>query len=378
MAEALRGALLPWFDASQRDLPWRRTKDAYAVWVSEVMLQQTQVDRVIGYWDAFLERFPTVRALAKAELADVLARWSGLGYYSRARNLHRAAQEIVARHGGTLPKDVAALRTLPGFGRYTAGAVASIAFDLEAPLVDGNVARVFSRVLAIEGAPGDKAREATLWTAAETLVRGPRPGDLNQSLMELGATVCLPRAPSCLLCPAQKLCRALAQGRVGELPWPKKAARKKRLELAVAVSHQDGAVVLARRQEGGLFGGLWEMPAAAIGPNPGDAALETLLGERAAIGPELLVMERTLTHRQLVLHLHPVDLPRRLPPVQEPYVEWRWVTLAETRQLGMASAMTAALELAVPRLLAAAAPPSRRPIPARRHATGAAPRAPRR
>ncbi|MFZ5444071.1 MAG: A/G-specific adenine glycosylase [Myxococcota bacterium] len=341
----LRSALLAWFDQHQRDLPWRATKDAYGVWVSEVMLQQTQVDRVVKYWTRFLERFPSVQALADAELADVLSLWTGLGYYSRARNLHRAAKELVTAHGARLPKSVDALRSLPGFGRYTAGAVASIAFDVEAPLVDGNVARVLSRVLVIDGAPGDRAREAALWEAAEVLVEGARPGDWNQALMELGATVCTPQNPLCLLCPVRKSCGALAAGRVDELPPPKKAPKRKRLEFAVAVARRKpDLVLLARREEKGLFGGLWELPAVALEPGTdADAVLEKLLGRRAAIGAELAVLERTLTHRDLVLRLHPVQLPAKLGKPPPGYLEWRWVSAAERSSLGMSSAMQSAI-----------------------------------
>jgi A/G-specific adenine glycosylase len=345
----LREALLEWFDRNQRDLPWRKTKDPYAIWVSEVMLQQTQVDRVIPYYQRFLEAFPTVKALATADLADVLSLWSGLGYYSRARNLHAAATELVLKFKGRLPGTVDELRTLPGFGRYTAGAVASIAFGVEAPLVDGNVARVLSRLFEIEGAPNDKAREASLWAVAALLVEGSRPGDLNQALMELGATVCTPANPSCLLCPVQKQCRALAAGRVDELPPPRKLPPRKRLELAVALSHRDGNVLLARRAEKGLFGGLWEMPALTLEPGANPyAALRKLFGKRATIGPEMLVLERTLTHRDLVLRLFPVALPPRLKLPPEQYLEWKWVPRGDTKKLGMSSAMESALDEVLP------------------------------
>ncbi len=345
----LREGLLRWFDRTRRDLPWRRTSDPYAIWISEVMLQQTQVDRVIPYFERFLARFPTVGALADASVEDVLGVWRGLGYYTRARNLHAAARVLVERHAGRLPDDVDGLRALPGFGRYTAGAVASIAFGREAPLVDGNVARVLSRLFEIEGAPGDKAREALLWALATELVKGERPGDFNQSLMELGATVCTPSSPTCLLCPVRASCRAQASGRQGELPPPRKQAPRKRLELAVALSARDGNVLLARRAERGLFGGLWELPALplAAGENA-YASLRELFGKRATIGPEMLVLERTLTHRDLVLRVFPVALPPRLKTPPGGYVEWRWVPREETRTLGMSSAMETALDEALP------------------------------
>lgn len=359
MAEPLVPSLLRWFERSRRPLPWRETADPYAIWVSEVMLQQTQVDRVVPFYLAFLERFPTVEALAAAPLDDVLARWRGLGYYARARSLHRAAQEVVERHRGRLPGSLTALLALPGFGRYTAGAVASIAFGLQAPLVDGNVARVLARLFEVEGVPGDKAREARLWALAGELVPARRPGDWNQALMELGATVCLPSRPLCLLCPVAARCQALAHGRVDELPPPRRAARRARLELEVAVAQRPGAVLLARRPEGGLFGGLWELPCAEAGAAAG-RALERLLGPRATVGPELTVVERTLTHRDLVLRLHPAQVPGRLPPVPAPYTAWRWVPRAAVARLGMSSAMEAVLEAAVAGLPAAARRPGRR------------------
>lgn len=340
----VRTQLLRWFDRSKRDLPWRHTKDPYGIWVSEVMLQQTQVDRVVRYWTRFLARFPTVRSLAEAELKDVLGLWTGLGYYSRARNLHLAAKELMTRFRGELPDSVDALLTLPGFGRYTAGAVASIAFELEAPLVDGNVARVLSRLLEIDGAPGEKPREAALWAAAEVLVTGSRPGDWNQALMELGATVCLPQNPLCLVCPVRQSCRALEAGRVDELPRPKKPPKRKRLELAVAIARRGHEVLLARREERGLFGGLWELPGVELATSGGgDHALQKLFGKKASIGPELTVLERTLTHRDLVLRLHPVALPKRLTKPPAGYLEWRWVPKEELASLGMSSAMQGAL-----------------------------------
>ncbi len=342
----LRTALLRWFDHQKRDLPWRATTDPYTIWVSEVMLQQTQVDRVIPYFERFVARFPTVKKLASAPLDDVLAAWSGLGYYTRARNLHAAAKAMVAAHRGTLPDSVEALLALPGFGRYTAGAVASIAFGLPAPLVDGNVARVFARLFAIDGAAGDRARDELMWSLAQALVTGERPGDFNQSLMELGATICVPAAaPLCLLCPVAKHCAALAQGRVAELPQPKKPAPRKRLEYAVVVARRKTAVLLARRKNVGLFGGLWEMPCVERGSD-GVAAIRGLIGPRFTIGPELEVVERTLTHRDLVLHLHPVTMPATLPPVPTSYTEWRWVERTEIGALGMSSAMEAALSQA--------------------------------
>jgi A/G-specific adenine glycosylase len=347
---AIREPLLAWYGRERRELPWRRTKDPYAIWLSEVMLQQTQVATVIPYWERFLARFPTVQALAAAPLEDVLAAWRGLGYYSRARNLHRAAQEVVARFGGRLPSSAEALLTLPGFGRYTAGAVASIAFGEQAPLVDGNVARVLSRLFEVEGLPGDRAREARLWALAGALVQGERPGDLNQALMEHGATVCRPESPLCLLCPVRGACLAFQHGRVDELPPAKVRAAPKRLTLALAVWPHEDTLLFARRAEKGLFGGLWELPAAEVEPEaPDTTAAERLsesLGVPVAAKAALGTVQRQLTHRALTLRLLRVSGRQR--PVRAPgFHELRWCTPAQAGVLGMSTAMQRALEAAL-------------------------------
>ena len=341
----IRAGLLVWFDAHQRDLPWRRTRDPYAIWVSEVMLQQTQVQTVIPYWHRFLERFPTVPALAQAKVADVLAAWRGLGYYSRARNLKAAAEQLVRCHDGELPRTAEALRALPGFGRYTAGAVASIAFGEATPLVDGNVSRVLSRLCQVEGAPGDKAREARLWQLAARLVDGPRPGDLNQALMELGALVCRVDAPACPVCPARRACLALESGRVADLPPRRVRAARKRLCFAVAVFRRRGALLLGRRVEAGLFGGLWELPCAELprGAEPAQA-LATVAG-KGGLGPILGSVQRTLTHRDLELRLFLAD-GRIAPLALAGYQELRWATPKQAGALGVSTAMQRALALA--------------------------------
>src|SRR6185503_9991928 len=211
-------ALVGWYRGARRDLPWRRTRDPYAIWVSEVMLQQTRVTVVVPYWQRWMARFPSPAALAGAPLDDVLAAWSGLGYYGRARNLHRGAREVVARYGGRLPDSAGELRTLPGIGRYTAGAIASMAFDRQEPLVDGNVARVLARVFAVEEDVKSAAGQNRLWQLAADLVPSEAPGDFNQALMELGATLCAPAAPRCAGCPLAADCRAHREGRTDELP----------------------------------------------------------------------------------------------------------------------------------------------------------------
>ncbi|HEY5926977.1 MAG TPA: A/G-specific adenine glycosylase, partial [Kofleriaceae bacterium] len=228
-------AVVTHYRRDRRDLPWRKTRDPYAIWVSEIMLQQTRVATVIPYWERWMAKFPTVNALAAAPLDDVLAAWAGLGYYSRARNLWSGAREVTASFAGALPRQASELRRVPGIGPYTAGAIASIAYGERAPLVDGNVARVLARVFAIEHDIKSTAGQKALWQRAGELMQAlpadHAPGDLNQGLMELGATLCSPTSPRCLLCPLASQCIAARTGRQDELPVV--AARKKASELPV-------------------------------------------------------------------------------------------------------------------------------------------------
>lgn len=241
-------------------MPWRRTRDAYAIWISEAMLQQTRVETVVGYWGRFLEAFPTPAALAAAEEDDVLAVWSGLGYYRRARSLKAAAEEVVAHHGGVLPADLDALRSLPGVGPYTAGAVASIAFDLAAPVVDGNVARVFCRVFGLDAPAESRALQKELWALASELVPESGAGDWNQALMELGATLCTPKEPDCGGCPFAGFCVADVEGLVAELPRPKTRPEPIDVELEIHWIETGDRVLLERRPEDGRMAGLWQCP----------------------------------------------------------------------------------------------------------------------
>lgn len=308
----LQTLLLDWFATAQRDLPWRRTRDPYAIWLSEVMLQQTQVVTVIPYWKRYLERFPTVEDLARAPLDDVLALWSGLGYYARARNLHRAANAVVERHEGRFPADVEALRDLPGFGPYTAGAVASIAFDLDAALVDGNVARVLCRV---EGWEVDAERARTLaWELAPCVLPKGRARDWNQALMELGATVCLPRKPDCARCPVQSICRAARSDTPALYPLPKKRAPRKRLRfVALCAVDETNAVALTRNETEGLFGGLWTLPLLTVDEEarlkPAASSLaHSILGIDAPL-QHCSSVTHTLTHRDVVVEVFRAQAP---------------------------------------------------------------------
>jgi A/G-specific adenine glycosylase len=250
-----RKSLLTWYDAHARDLPWRASRDPYRVWLSEIMLQQTRVAAVIEHYHEFLRRFPTVEKLAAAREASVLAAWSGLGYYRRARMLHAAAKVIVREHGGKLPANEPELRTLPGIGRYTAAAIASIAFGEPVAVVDGNVERVLQRIL------GKRLSDEELWTAAGNLLDTKRPGDFNQAMMELGATVCTPRSPACLTCPVTALCATR-----GELPALAKPAPQKKRAIHYAVSYRNGngrgreVFLIQRSPTASLMAGMWELP----------------------------------------------------------------------------------------------------------------------
>ena len=245
-----RRALLVWYEANSRDLPWRRTSDPYAIWLSEIMLQQTRVNAVLEYYKVFLERFPDISALAAASQDDVLAAWSGLGYYCRARMLHQCACEIVAHYNSHFPQTAEALRELPGIGRYTAAAIASIAFGEPVAVVDGNVERVLQRL------EGRVLTPKQSWQRAQELLAPSRPGDFNQAMMELGATVCLPREPRCIICPIRQWCRAQ-----GEIPQRKPAPRQRRKQIWCALDCRDGLVRLVRRpQTAALMAGMWELP----------------------------------------------------------------------------------------------------------------------
>jgi A/G-specific adenine glycosylase len=255
-----RQKLLAWYDAHRRDLPWRASRDPYRVWLSEIMLQQTRVAAVIEHYHEFLRRFPTVQKLAAAREASVLAAWSGLGYYRRARMLHAAAKVIVREHGGKFPAREEELRALPGIGRYTATAIASIAFEEPVAVVDGNVERVLQRM------SGKRLAGEQLWRTANHLLDTKRPGDFNQAMMELGAMVCTPRAPGCLTCPVIELCTTR-----GELAFETKVARQRKREIHYALHCHNGAVFLVRRaREASLMPGMWELPELEDGREPAE------------------------------------------------------------------------------------------------------------
>lgn len=309
----LRESLLKWYGAHARDLPWRRSADAYAIWVSEVMLQQTQVATVVPYYERFMRRFPDVGALAAACEEEVLAVWSGLGYYRRARMLHRGAIEVVRRHGGKLPRHAAQLRELPGIGRYTAGAIASIAFDLCEPILDGNVRRVLCRVSSIDGAKlGWREEQRRLWADADALVQGRRPGELNQALMELGARLCTVAQPACGRCPIAVDCRSRG---AAAARLPARRARLQATRSAVAVAWlRRGDRLLLRRGGRGPLRGAWDLPAVAIADDesPQQALMRDLgaLGLTVAARPTVEQQRHSIMQQRLVLHVVPCSLRR--------------------------------------------------------------------
>jgi A/G-specific adenine glycosylase len=301
---AFRRRLLTWFGHQKRDLPWRRTKDPYLVWISEIMLQQTRVAAAIPYYEKFLARFPDVHALAEAPEDDVLREWSGLGYYRRARNLQLAAREIAAKRGGRFPREYAEILALPGIGGYSAAAIASIAFGAPHAVLDGNVARVLARVEALRGDLREPRRWRKLQALADKLLDRKRPGDWNQAMMELGATVCTPRAPMCLLCPISQSCRARALGLEETLPARREKPQAVKLDLAATVFLDLSGRTLLLPPRGvkdtnglprAIFSGMWQFPVVLVrGKDRTDllAHLQKELGGRGAAPLELLLLKK--------------------------------------------------------------------------------------
>jgi len=342
---SIAALLLSWYDREGRDLPWRGTRDPYRVWLSEVMLQQTGVGTVIPYYERFLAAFPTVEALAAAPVESVIELWAGLGYYSRARNLHSAAQAVVERHGGRFPADLAALQALPGVGRSTAGAILSIAFDTPAPILDGNVRRVLCRLFAFGDDPRSTAAEKKLWAWAEALTPQRRPHDYAQAIMDLGATLCTPKRPDCPRCPLAELCRAREQGVAEALPATGKRRPVPTVVQVALCLESAGLFMVRRRPLAGMLGGLWEFPAAEVlsGETPRQAARRLLadLGLRAEID-EAGEVAHAYSHFRLDLRLYrgEVEDPSRVAEG-----EARWIDVAEMRQLPLHGAHKKALKL---------------------------------
>ncbi len=337
--------VLAWFDAFAVDLPWRGSPDLYRVWLSEIMLQQTQIASVIPYFERFLKAYPTVSALANAPLDAVLKQWEGLGYYSRARNLHRAAEIVAHKHEGIFPNTAAGLLELPGVGRYTANAIASMAYGERVPVLDGNVIRVLARLYDIAEDVGVASTQTRLWTLAESLLSGQRPGDYNQAMMDLGREVCKARHPRCAKCPISGFCASFANGTQAERPVKAKKAPTPEYALAAGVIRDgQGRYLVGKRPKAGLLGGLWEFPAERCAPDEAlDHCLARLLGQTLGIqaepGGELICVRHAFTHFKIRLHVFECRYDAGNPqPNAEKYTEMRWLTLDELNQLAFARA----------------------------------------
>ena len=300
--------LRAWYKKAGRNLPWRQTREPYRIWLSEIMLQQTTVAAVLPRYERFLAAFPDVAALAAAPVETVVEAWAGLGYYSRARNLHAAARQVMADHGGRFPADPAALQALPGVGRSTAGAILSLAFDIPAPILDGNVRRVLCRLCAWQNDPRGSAAERQLWKWAEALTPAQDPHDYTQAIMDLGATVCIPRAPRCAVCPLASLCLARRQGLEKELPRRGTSKTVPRSIQVALILHRRGRVLVRRRPLEGLLGGLWEFPTAAVPEGPPMPLALRLLTELGYVGMPVAaaLVRHAYSHFRLELHLFTV------------------------------------------------------------------------
>jgi A/G-specific adenine glycosylase len=334
-AKAIRSSLLKWFRLEKRQMPWRDTRDPYLIWVSEIMLQQTQVKTVIPYFNRWIKALPTVKKLACAQQARVLKLWEGLGYYSRARNLHRAAKIIVSEKEGKIPDTLEEIRKLPGIGRYTAGAILSIAYHRRVPVLDGNVKRVLARLFRLhENGAGSKS-ENKLWDVAEQLVPKSKPGDFNEALMELGATRCLPKKPLCLLCPVQSICESCKTGEQERFPPPRKRLPAKKIEVSAAVILRRNKTFIQQRLFDGMMGGLWEFPGGKLQPDetPEEGLLREIreeLGVDVVIREKLMTIKHTYTQFRITLHVFRCVIKKgRIHATQ--CEQWKWVHLKDLK-----------------------------------------------
>ncbi len=338
--------LLTWFARHARDLPWRHRRTPYRVWLAEVMLQQTRVDTVVPYYERFLALFPTLEVLADAPLEQVLKTWEGLGYYARARNLHAAAQRIVETHGGQFPKTYKELLELPGVGRYTAGAVASIAFGQDVAAVDGNVRRVLCRVFDVREDVTRSRTQRDLEKLATSLLPAGRAGAFNEALMELGATICTPRTPQCVRCPLHERCRAHAVGNPETLPVRRPRQPVPHYNVTAAVTVRDDArgshVLVAQRNPDDMLGGMWEFPGGKC--EPGETLQQCLVREmreeldiEVEVGQQLIVVEHAYTHFRITLHAFHCRLASGAPRCLD-CAAFRWVRPDELDALPMSVA----------------------------------------
>jgi A/G-specific adenine glycosylase len=339
----LASRLLSWYTDHRRDLPWRRTRDPYHIWVAEVMLQQTQVATVIPYYERFVACFPTVEALAAASLDQVLKLWEGLGYYARARNLHAAAGQVVAEFDGRVPNVMEDLLALAGVGRYTAGAILSIAYGQDMPALDGNVRRVLSRVFAVEDDVTRGAGRRQLWSLAEELLPPGQAGDLNQALMDLGATVCTPRGPRCGQCPLTEACQAHRLGEEERFPVRRPRRALPHYEVAAGVIwNGQGQFLIAQRPLDGMLGGLWEFPG---GKRKSGETLEDCLrrelveelGVEVTVGERLTVVQHAYTHFRITMHAFHCRIASGQPRALG-CADWHWIGLGDIPRFAFSAA----------------------------------------
>lgn len=320
--------ILDWYASHGRKLPWRGNPDPYVIWVSEIMLQQTRVKTVIPYFGRWMEHFPTVSRLAAASEQEVLSVWEGLGYYSRARNLHTAAKIVMEEYDSELPHDLAGLRRLPGIGRYSAGAIASIAFGMDVPTLDSNLQRVFARVFDVSQLADSPTGKEILWALAEENLPAGRAGDYNQALMDLGASLCLPRTPDCLLCPVNSLCQARALGIQEQRPVRKPKTKVPYFIVTAAVLSRDGKILLTKRHSKGLLGGMWEFPGGKI--EKGETLEGCLtreireeLGVDVRVGNPFGIYQHAYTHFRIILHAFRCELAVGEPrPIEAAELAW--------------------------------------------------------
>lgn len=337
-APDLQHQLLVWFAQNSRDLPWRRTYHPYHVWISEIMLQQTQMERVVQYFSRWLERFPDVPALADADEHEVLRLWEGLGYYSRAANLLKSARLIRDRHAGRIPEDYNALLALPGIGRYTAGAIMSIAFNHDQPLVDANVERVFARIFDLSLPVKDKECRRLIWQKAAELLPPGKARFFNQALMEHGALVCLPQNPRCDRCPCRNQCQSHALGIVGQRPVPGKVRETIFIEMATGVLVDKGKIFIQQRRQDDIWPSLWEFPGGGLqdGETPEEALTREYLEEtelRIRVQKKIAVIKHSYTRYRVTLHCYFCELAaRKKKPKLHAAQDYRWVAPQDLKQ----------------------------------------------
>ncbi|MFN2146642.1 MAG: A/G-specific adenine glycosylase [Anaerolineales bacterium] len=340
MKDKFSQQLLDWYTREGRSLPWREAPAPYAVWVSEIMAQQTRLETVIPYYQRWMAQFTDIPSLAAASQQEVLNAWEGLGYYSRARNLHKAGGVVVERFNGHLPADKTALLSLPGIGRYTAGAILSIAFGQDEAVVDGNVKRVYARLFAVETAVNTPAGEKAIWALAEEYLPAGRAGDFNQALMDLGAMVCLPRTPDCAACPLADLCQAHLTGRVNE--FPVKQAKKKiphYIVTAAVISGEDDAVLITQRPQDAMLGGMWEFPGGK--QEPGESLEDCLKREileelncRIEVRQPVGIFNHAYTHFKVTLHAFHAELTSGKVELRY-HQDARWIPVSDLDEVPM-------------------------------------------